>query len=403
MGGTVSKITNFLLPDKIHTIFVSIFTPMRFSDIPGNAKEKKALIYEAREKRVSHAQLFLGPEGSAKLSLSIAFAGYLLCDNPGQTDSCGVCPNCEKVNNLVHPDLHFVFPVVLSKEDKVSTSDDRLKEWNAFVLKNPYFDLNGWQMHLDEMGKNAVIGVEESRHILQKLSLKSYSGKYKIMILWLPEKMNNQAANKLLKMLEEPPEETLFFLLSDNIENLLPTIISRTQLLKIAPFETDDIAYFLESKFAVEKTVSYSIAGLAQGNMVEAVQMVSGDENQHIYFDFFVKMMRTAYAANAFELMNLSEELAALEKEQQKNFVRYGLHLFRESVILNYMKGELVNLRNEERAFLEKFAKFINNQNISELNEEFNLAHYHLERNANAKILFTDLMIKLTKLIKKGV
>ncbi|MBK9592357.1 MAG: hypothetical protein IPO32_12980 [Crocinitomicaceae bacterium] len=178
-------------------------------------------------------------------------------------------------------------------------------------------------------------------------------------------------------MLEEPPEETLFFLLSDSIENLLPT--------KIAPFETDDIAYFLETKFSVDKTVSYSIAGLAQGNMVEAVQMVSGDENQHIYFDFFVKMMRTAYAANAFELMNLSEELAALEKEQQKNFVRYGLHLFRESVILNYMKGELVNLRNEERAFLEKFAKFINNQNISELNEEFNLAHYHLSATQTQK------------------
>ncbi|MBI3136621.1 MAG: DNA polymerase III subunit delta' [Bacteroidetes bacterium] len=376
---------------------------MLFGDIIGYAKEKKALLNEVKEGRISHAQLFLGPEGSAKLPLAIAFSGYLLCENPGPNDACGKCPGCQKISSLVHPDLHFAFPVVLSATEKIACSDDRRSEWNNLILKNPYFDLNTWQEYLDERGKNAVIGVEESRSILQKLSLKSYSGKYKIMIIWLPERMNNSAANKLLKMLEEPPEQTLFFLLSDSIENMLPTIISRTQLLKIAPFETDDIARYLETKFAVDKTVSYSVAGLAQGNMVEAIQMVSGDENQHIYFDLFVKMMRTAYAANAFELMSLSDELAALEKEQQKNFIKYGLHLFRESVILNYMKGELVNLRNEERAFLEKFARFINNHNISELNEEFNEAFYHLERNASAKILFTDLVIKLTKLIKKGV
>jgi len=376
---------------------------MRFADIIGNAREKKALLNQAKENRISHAQLFLGPEGSAKLPLAVAYSGYLLCENPEPNDACGQCSSCQKISSLTHPDLHFSFPVVLSATEKIASSDDRRSEWNKLLLKNPYFDINGWQQHLDELGKNAVIGVEESRHILQKLSLKSYSGKYKIMIIWLPERMNFQAANKLLKMLEEPPEQTLFFLISDSIENMLATIISRTQLLKIGAFDTDDVARYIENKFAVDQAVSYSVAGLAQGNMVEAIQMVSGDENQHVYFDFFVKMMRTAYAANAFELMNLCEEIAALEKEQQKNFLKYGLHLFRESVILNYMKGELVNLRNEERAFLEKFAKFINNQNISELNEEFNLASYHLERNANAKILFTDLLIKLTKLIKKGV
>ncbi len=376
---------------------------MRFADIIGNAREKKALLNQAKENRISHAQLFLGPEGSAKLPLAIAYSGYLLCENPEPNDACGQCPSCQKIGSLTHPDLHFSFPVVLSATEKIASSDDRRSEWNKLLLKNPYFDINGWQQHLDELGKNAVIGVEESRHILQKLSLKSYSGKYKIMIIWLPERMNFQAANKLLKMLEEPPEQTLFFLLSDSIENMLATIISRTQLLKIGAFDTDDIARYIENKFAVDQAVSYSVAGLAQGNMVEAIQMVSGDENQHVYFDFFVKMMRTAYAANAFELMNLCDEIASLEKEQQKNFIKYGLHLFRESVILNYMKGELVNLRNEERAFLEKFARFINNQNISELNEEFNTAFYHLERNANAKILFTDLLTKLTKLIKKGI
>lgn len=378
---------------------------MQFANIPGNEKEKNALLYQAREGRVSHAQLFLGPEGSAKFALAWAFAKYLLCENPQSNDACGTCPACHKVGKLVHPDLHFVFPVVLSadKDDKVKSSDDRLIQWNDFVLKNPYFSLNMWQEFTESLGKEPVIGVEESRSILQKLSLKSYSGKYKLMVVWLPEKMNQAAANKLLKMLEEPPEETLFLLLCDNMENILPTIISRTQMLKISPFTSDEIAGYLESHFSADPSVSYSIAGLAQGSMVEAIQMITGDENQHVYFDLFVKMMRTAYAANGLDLMSVSEEIASLNKEQQKNFLRYGLHLFRESILLNYMKGELVNLRNEERAFLDKFARFINNQNIVALNEEFNKAHYHLERNANAKVLFTDLLIKLTKLIRKGV
>lgn len=378
---------------------------MQFANIPGNEKEKSALLYQAREGRVSHAQLFLGPEGSAKFALAWAFAKYLLCENPQSNDACGTCPACHKVGKLVHPDLHFVFPVVLSadKDDKVKSSDDRLIQWNDFVLKNPYFSLNMWQEFTESLGKEPVIGVEESRSILQKLSLKSYSGKYKLMVVWLPEKMNQAAANKLLKMLEEPPEETLFLLLCDSMENILPTIISRTQMLKISPFTSDEIAGYLESHFSADPSVSYSIAGLAQGSMVEAIQMITGDENQHVYFDLFVKMMRTAYAANGLDLMSVSEEIASLNKEQQKNFLRYGLHLFRESILLNYMKGELVNLRNEERAFLDKFARFINNQNIVALNEEFNKAHYHLERNANAKVLFTDLLIKLTKLIRKGV
>lgn len=376
---------------------------MLFADIIGNESIKKALLYEANEGRVSHAQLFFGAEGSAKLPLAIAFANYLLCENPSKSDACGQCESCQKVSSLVHPDLHFIFPIVLDAKAKIASSDDRMREWISFVQKNKYFDLSTWQEYLEELGKNAVIGVEESRHILQKLALKSYSGKYKIMILWLPEKMNPSAANKLLKMLEEPPEQTLFFLVSDNTETILPTIMSRTQSLRVAPFTVDEVATHLEKKHAIDKKVAKSIANLSQGNMVEAIQMAQGDVNQHIYFDLFVKMMRTAYAANAFDLMTVADELAALEKEQQKSFIKYGLHLFRESIILNYMKGELTNLKNEEQEFLAKFAKFINNHNISELQDDFNDAFYHLERNANPKILFTDVVIRLTKLIKKGI
>lgn len=376
---------------------------MQFKDVIGNAAIKKSLIHEVKANRVSHAQLFLGPEGTGKLPLAIAFAQYLLCDNPTEDDSCGVCSHCKKVSSLVHPDLHFVFPIVASKTNKVGSSIDRINEWNDLIKKQPYFNLKQWQQSLDEMGKNASIGVEESRQILKRLTLKSYSGKYKVMLIWLPEKMNAQAANKLLKLLEEPPEKTVFLLLSDNAEYILATILSRTQIVRIPSLTVAEVENYLQKTYHVEQSAAASAASLSQANVAEAIELLQGAKSQHLFFDLFVKMMRAAYAANPLDLMNISDEAASLDKENQKNFLKYALHIFRESIILNYMKGELVNLRDEERQFLEKFARFINNQNISDLIEEFNQSHYHLERNANAKILFSDLIIKLTKLIKKGV
>lgn len=376
---------------------------MQFKDVLGNTEIKKALVHEVKAGRVSHAQMLLGPEGSGKLPLAVAFAQFLLCENPGRKDSCGECPNCVKMESLVHPDLHFVFPVVANKTNKVGSSKDRIKEWNEFLLKQKYFNLKQWQQHLDEMGKNAAIGVEESRQILKRLALKSYSGKYKVMIIWLPEKMNAQSANKLLKLLEEPPEKTIFLLVSDSAETILPTILSRTQIIRVPGQSNEDVAGYLAKTYRVDSAAAESAASLSQGNLAEAIEILQGAESQHVFFDLFVKMMRAAYTANPLDLMDISDEAASLDKENQKNFIKYGLHIFRESIILNYMKGELVNLRSEERNFLEKFARFINNQNITELMEEFNASHYHLERNANAKILFADLVIKLTKLIKKGV
>ncbi len=383
---------------------ICLFLPsMQFKEVIGNSEIKKALIHEAHSDRVSHAQMLLGPEGAGKLNLAIAFAQFLLCDDPSENDSCGKCPHCLKMNNLVHPDLHFVFPVVASKTNKIGSSKDRLNEWNVFVQKRKYFNLRQWQESLDEMGKKASISVEESRQILKRLSLKSYSGKYKIMIIWLPEKMNTQAANKLLKLLEEPPEKTLFFLISDNAESILATILSRTQIIRVPSVNTTEINDFLVKEYHIDSDAANSAASLSQGNVAEAIEIIQGAKSQQIFFNLFVKMMRAAYTANPLELMEISDEAAALDKENQKNFIKYGLHIFRESIILNYMKGELVNLRAEERSFLEKFARFINNQNISELIEEFNTAFYHLERNANPKILFADVLIKLTKLIKKGI
>lgn len=374
---------------------------MQFSKVVGHQKTKALLAKEAKNNRISHAQLFLGQEGSGKLPLAIAFSQFLLCDKPSKTDSCGKCPSCTKVEHNVHPDLHFVYPVVKSKG--IVSSDDRRQEWNALLEKTPYFNLNVWQDSTDEMGKNAQIGVDESKHILKKLSLKSYSGKYKIMIIWLPEKMNGAAANKLLKVLEEPPEKTLFFLVCDSIEYILPTIISRTQIIKVPHLENEDVMSYIKKTYGTTEDNARAISNLADGNIVEAINMVQGDEAHHIYFDIFVKLMRAAYAIDALKLMDVAEELAALGRENQKNFLKYGLHIFRECLLSNYTGNELTNLREEEQAFLVKFAKFINNQNITELTNEFNESFYHIERNANPKILFTDLVIRLTKMIKKGV
>jgi len=374
---------------------------MKFSEVVGQNKIKELLIEETKSNRISHAQMFLGPSGIGKLPLAIAFSQFLLCDNPTKNDACGVCSSCTKIQHNVHPDLHFVFPVVNAKG--VKSADDRRKDWNTFLEQNAYFDLTNWLQFTDEMGKSPQIGVEESRHILKKLSLKSFSGKYKIMIVWLPEKMNIAAANKLLKVLEEPPEQTLFFLVCDSIESILPTIISRTQIIKIPALSNDDIIGYLKSNYQIDDSNAQTIANLSQGSLVEALNMIKGDKSQHIYFDLFVSLMRAAYAIDAIQLMEVAENLAAQNKENQKNFLLYGLHIFRESLMTNYLGKESENLRIEENNFLKKFARFINNQNISLLSNEFNDAYYHLERNANPKILFTDLVIRLTKMIKKGV
>lgn len=375
---------------------------MLFNEVVGNTDLKAGLIKEVKTNRVSHAQLFLGPEGTGKLPLATAFAQYLLCDNPTDKDACGTCQQCKNVLSLTHPDLHFVFPIVKSKKKHIASSKDCLKEWNAFFKREPNFALRNWLVELDELGKNPVISVEESQQILKKLALKSFSGKYKIMIIWLPELMNTSAANKLLKLLEEPPEKTVFILVSNTVETILPTILSRTQIKRVNRPTNEEITNYLIEKYSANEDSAAAAANLSHGNLTEAIDFIQGTGAQSRYFDLFVKLMRAAYTANPMDLMGISDEIAACDKETQKNFVKYGLHIFRESIIQNYMKGELSNLQENEGKFLQNFARFINNQNITELMEEFNLAHYHLERNASAKILFSDLSIKLTKLIKKG-
>ena len=346
--------------------------------------------------RVRHAQLWLGKPGYGGLPCALAYIQYLFCESPNPNDSCGQCSSCQKVQKLQHPDLHFSFPTVLAE---AKTSDALYSEWRNQIFDHPYFNLKSWVDHIDDKGRKPIIGTEESQNILKKLRLKSFEGGYKIMLIWMAEEMNDTCANKLLKILEEPPENTLFILLCENIEGMLPTIISRTQLLRVPQIDHTSLSAALIEKFGMHLTEADALAHFCEGNWSVAQQMVqSGALNQDLR-DYFIEGFRCAYKKDVLGMMNWANRMAALGREDQKSFLRYGLHLFRQSVLYNYTQDQLVRLSEEEMKFLLNFSKFITGNNIEGLTTSFSEAHYHIDRNANQKILFTDLIFQVMKLI----
>jgi DNA polymerase III subunit delta' len=370
---------------------------MLFNEIIGQQAAKERLIRSVSDGRISHAQLFLGPQGSGSLALAVAYAQFISCTNKQEADSCGSCSSCVKYNKLVHPDLHFVYPVALSKDVRIST--DVAVKWREAFLENPYITLYNWFESLDAENKQAVIGVEESGEILRKLSLTTYEAEYKIMIIWQAEKMNQASANKLLKILEEPPDKTLFLLVCENEDQLLRTIVSRTQLIKIPKISESDLINALtehngQSHEAAEKT-----AHLADGNYAEALLLINENENAAQNLASFQKLMRASLKFNPQGVFGWIDEVSASGRERQKNFINYALHIIRESMILNYGDPELVKLGADEREFVKKFAPFIHANNIERFIEELNKAYYHTERNANVKILFMDLAFKFNELL----
>lgn len=370
---------------------------MLFSEIIGQQTIKERLIRSVSEGRISHAQLFLGPQGSGSLALALAYAQYISCKNKLETDSCGVCPSCVKYNKLVHPDLHFVYPVALSKN--VKTSTDLAAEWREAFLDNPYITLFNWFELLEAENKQAVIGVEESAETLRKLSLTTYEAEYKIMIIWQAEKMNQQAANKLLKILEEPPDKTLFLLVCENEDQLLRTIVSRTQLIKILKISDRDIAQTLVERNGISPEDAEKTAHLADGNYAEALLLIRENENAGQNLMRFQKLMRASLKFDPKAVLAWIDEVADAGRERQKKFLNYSLHIVRESLVLNYGDASLVKLGASEQEFVLKFSPFIHSSNTEQFIEELNKAHYHMERNANAKILFMDLAFKFNELL----
>jgi DNA polymerase-3 subunit delta' len=369
---------------------------MYFRDIIGLHDVKQHLIDSVQRGFIPHARIFHGPEGVGKLPLAIAYARYLNCAARGAADACGECPSCHKFDKLAHPDLHFVFPVVKSK-----VSDDYLPQWRAFLSQTTYFNLNGWLNFINAQNAQGVIYSKESDAIIRKLNLKVYEAPYKIMIVWLPEKMHDSCANKLLKMVEEPPEHTIFLLVSEDREDVLQTIWSRCQPLHIRAIETEEMVGAIVKRFGLEQENARSYAHIANGSFTKAIELIEASEQTQYFFELFVTMMRASVSRNIKGIKEVAAEMAGIGREMQKSFILYALRMFREYFVSNLNEPEMVYLNDAERQFGDRFAPFINEKNIEDFNHEFSLAHRQIEQNGNAKIIFLDLCLKVTVLLRK--
>jgi DNA polymerase-3 subunit delta' len=375
---------------------------MNFAQIPGQKAVIDRLRNSVAENRVSHALLFYGPEGSGKFAIALAFARYISCENRTEEDACGKCPSCSKYDKLIHPDLHFVFPVIKKKSNTEPVSDHFISQWRQMVLRSPWFSLATWTEAMEVANEQALIPVAESAEIIRKLSLKSFESDFKIMIIWLPEKMNAETANKILKIIEEPPARTLFILVSEEDDKLLPTITSRCQHIRIPSIPSEDLSAHLVTAMGVDPVRAPEIAAIANGNLVRAMELIREDDNSAVYLDRFTRLMRTAWTRDIHALVTWSEDTAALGRERQKSFLSYSLRMIRENFILNFngRENKLVYLTRAEDEFSGKFHPFINEKNISALNREFNLAYAHVESNGNTRMIFLDLALKTMRLIR---
>ena len=375
---------------------------MFFKDIVGQSEVKERLVTSARKGLIPHAQLFCGPEGVGKFPLALAYAQYLNCENPTENDSCGKCASCVKYAHLTHPDLHFVFPIVKKAAKKKEVCDDYIADWREFVKQhNYYFNLTQWLDHIDAENSQGLIYAKESEEILRKLSLRIYEAKYKIMIIWLPEKMHESCANKLLKIIEEPTDNTIFLLVSDTPDNIITTIQSRCQRINVHGVAECDIVQALESEYNILSDDATTVAHLSKGSYLKAVETISLNEEHKFFFNLFVQMMRASYARNIKEIKTIGNELAAIGRENQKSFLIYSQRMVREYFVSNLHQPEITYLAQDEANFGIRFAPFINERNIVGFMDELALAERHIEQNVNAKMVFFDLCLKITMLIKQ--
>ncbi len=369
---------------------------MQFSTIKGLNHVKARLIEAANKDHVAHAQLFLGPEGSANLAMAIAFASYLNCEDPGENDSCGSCPSCLKNQKYIHPDVHYVFPVSSTKKitGKDVVSNSFLKEWRQFLEGDVYGDISDWSVVFGGENKNLNISKEESRSIIQKLSLKAFEGRYKVVIIWMPEFLHPAAANGLLKVLEEPSEHTVFILVAHDREKLLGTILSRTQLVAIRSFDHLEIEEQLIAAGIPEERASH-LARLSGGNLRLAFRTASEQAGDQVSSakDWF----RFCYGRNMKELVRRSDEFHSMNKLSQRGLLKFALSLLRDTLLVHYGDSQLLKLPEQEKDFVRKFSQVVTPEKIEPLSLLFSQALFHLERNASAKMVFLDLSINVSQ------
>lgn len=402
---------------------------MTFNDIIGQEAVKRRLIDDVIQQRVPHALMLCGKEGTGTLPLAVALAQYLLCSGkepmtqqpdmfggglfgepeptpatdtpqPMLDHACGHCPSCVMAEKLQHPDLHFMFPIYKKQSGKTSLCDDFGQEWRDLLLQNPYMGYAEWMQASGATNQQLMIYESESDAIASKLALKSSQGGYKVCIVWLPEKMNAVCANKMLKLLEEPPSQTVFLLVSERPDLLLQTIRSRTQVIEVPALTQDDIQQTLEQKYSILPAEAHRIAHTADGSMTAALRAITDQDDNDDYFELFVSLMRLSYMRRVKEMKQWSEQVAAMGRERQKAMLRYCQHMVRENFIYNFHREQLNYMSAAESDFAVRFAPYINEHNVIGIMDELQLAQRDIEQNANAKIVFFDFALKMIVLIK---
>jgi DNA polymerase-3 subunit delta' len=373
---------------------------MLFKEIIGQLEVKQKLLNLVGDDRAPHALMLFGPPGTGKRSLAIAMAQYLACADRKQNDSCGVCPSCVKFSKLVHPDLHFVVPVMTTpKVPKDPRTELFLEPWRESFLENPYLSENQWYEAIGAENKQGLINVKESESVIVRLGFKPYESDYRMMIIWLPERMNNSAANKLLKLIEEPPPKTLIIMVSEQTDRILPTILSRTQLLQVPPLEPAMIREGLMKARGGDNEFLEDAVRKANGNYNVALTTLMKDEQELQYFELFSGIMRLCYSRKIIEINGWVDSMAGIGREKQKQMLDYSLRLLRENFMLHMDQGELNYMSSKEAEFSNKFSRFIHEGNIHDLVEQFTLAGNHIQANGNPRIVFMDLSIKVIRLL----
>lgn len=376
---------------------------MLFSSIPGLEEVKQKIILAVQNNHLAHALLFHGPEGSANLKMALALATYLHCENPQEQDACGTCPSCQRMNKLIHPDMNFAFPMPGTGDSKEEEEEkkkvDYVGSFRNFAINTPYGNVSDWIYQNDFEKKQLNISKGAARQIIKTLSLKSFEGGYKIMLIWSPEYMHVSAANALLKILEEPPEKTIFFLVTSQPEQLLTTILSRTQKVMVRAFTDEEIMNHLVNDGFCSREAAAQIAPLADGNLREAYRMIDQveDENTSLIRDWF----RACYSLQVNDILSFVEKFSSKDKEAQKSLLISGINVIREVMLDKFQLPDLMRSVEKDRDFIHKLGLHVmDEEKLMRIYELLNQAHYHLERNANVKILFTDLSFKITRVLK---
>ncbi len=373
---------------------------MQFKSVLGQTELKRKLMDSARNNTVSHAQLFLGPLGHGGLPLALAFSQYLNCENPGDEDSCGICSSCVKAQKFIHPDIHYSFP--FPKVDKKERCDEFITDWREALTENPYLDLHTWMSRFEAENKQPNITIKECHDIIHKLSLKAFESPYKIVILWLPEYLGKEG-NSLLKIIEEPPDKTVFILVAENSDSVLPTVLSRTQIVKIPHIEHSVLAGVLHEKFEVPEEDAFRLATISNGDYIEASRQIQHafGELSELFAQWF-SLCLPGQKTRSLEIYNWIEKFATIGRENQKSFLKYALHFIREALFMQASGKKSPVLTQNENELAARFIQLADCNSIQELYEKINEAHFHAERNAHPKMLMMSLSLKVAGLLRQN-